>query len=33
MKQRKRSEIALKDTWDLTVIYKNNEEFLADLKS
>ena len=32
MKQRKRSEIALKDTWDLTVIYKNNEEFLADYK-
>ena len=30
MKQKKRSEINIKDTWDLTVIYKNHEEFYKD---
>lgn len=28
MKQRKRSEIDVKDTWDLTVIFKNDDEFV-----
>lgn len=26
MKQRKRSEIEVKDTWDLTVIYQNEDK-------
>ena len=30
MKQRVRSEIDVKDTWDLTPIYKTDEEFLKD---
>ena len=32
MKQKKRSEIDIKDTWDLTVIYKNIDEFNSDYK-
>ena len=30
MKQKKRSEIEVKDTWDLTAIYKNLDEFYKD---
>ena len=30
MKQRKRNEIDIKDTWDLTSIYKNDDEFNKD---
>jgi len=30
MKQKKRSEIKIEDTWDLTVIYKNEKEFFED---
>lgn len=33
MKQKLRSEIAKKDTWDLEVIYKNEEEFMKDYNS
>lgn len=32
MKQRKRDEIKLEDTWDLTYIYKTDDEFYSDLK-
>ena len=31
MKQRNRSEIKLEDTWDLTYIFKNKDEFLKSL--
>ncbi len=33
MKQKKRSEIDLKDTWDLTPIYKNLDDFYTDYNS
>ena len=33
MKQKLRSEIAKKDTWDLEVIYKNESEFMKDYNS
>lgn len=32
MKQKKRDEIKLEDTWDLTYIYKNDDEFYGELK-
>ena len=32
MKQRKRDEIKIEDTWDLTYIYKTDDEFYSDLK-
>ena len=32
-KQRLRSEIDEKDTWDLTTIFKSDEEFLKELES
>lgn len=32
-KQKDRSEIAIKDTWDLTVIYKDEEEFYKDFSA
>lgn len=32
MKQKKRDEIKLEDTWDLTYIYKNDDEFYDELK-
>ena len=32
MKQKKRSEIDLVDTWDLTLIFKNDAEFEKSLK-
>ena len=32
MKQKTRSEIDIKDTWDLTYIYPNDEAFYHDLK-
>lgn len=32
-KQKKRSEIKEEDTWDLTLIYKNDSEFFKDLES
>ena len=32
MKQKKREEIKLEDTWDLTYIYKTDDEFYGDLK-
>ena len=31
MKQKKRSEIRVEDTWDLTIIYKNIDEFNEEL--
>ena len=30
MKQKKRSEINIQDTWDLTPIFKTKEEFLSN---
>ena len=33
MKQKKRFEIDVKDTWDLTPIYKSKEEFLNDYEN
>lgn len=33
MKQKKRSEIKLVDTWDLTVIYQNDSDWYKDLES
>ena len=33
MKQKLRSEIAKKDTWDLEVIYKNEDLFMKDYNS
>ena len=32
MKQKKRSEINEKDTWDLSVLYKNTEAFKEEYK-
>ena len=33
MKQKKRSDIKIEDTWDLTLIFKNDEEFRKELES
>ena len=33
MKQKKRDEIKLEDTWDLTYIYKNDDESSKKLAS
>ena len=32
MKQKERAEIKKEDTWDLTVIFKNDNEFYLELK-